>query len=346
MYSRFYRWASDRLDKNGIIAFITNSSFLDSKTFDGFRKMVSDEFSHIYIVDLGGNIRKNPKLSGPTHNVFAIQTGVAIAFFVKEEKKSKTPAQIFYTRRDEMELATEKLGYLRNAKFEEIKFESIKPDKNNNWLDIIDSDWDKFIPVSIKNAGLNKSHNESKSIFNFSSPGINTARDEWVYDFDKNNLTEKIKFLIKRYNQQRDYVLEHPKEDPVDSLDYSIKWSANLISSLLRQASIEFNNDLSVSALYRPYIQMWYYSSKDLSDRLTSKHFEIYGQSLHKNNLILCISGKSSTKKFQTLITDRPVGFDSLEKTQCLPLYRYAEDGTRVENITDWALSQFQKQYK
>jgi len=81
MYARFYRWASDRLDKNGIIAFITNSSFLDSRTFDGFRKVVSDEFSHIYIVDLGGNIRKNPKLSGTTHNIFGIQTGVAIVWF-------------------------------------------------------------------------------------------------------------------------------------------------------------------------------------------------------------------------------------------------------------------------
>ena len=95
MYARFYRWASDRLDKNGILAFITNSSFLDSRTFDGFRKVVADEFSHIYIVDLGGNIRTNPKLSGPKHNVFAIQTGVAIAFMVKSPKKDKkTPAQI------------------------------------------------------------------------------------------------------------------------------------------------------------------------------------------------------------------------------------------------------------
>ena len=74
MYTRFYRWASDRLDKNGVIAFITNNSFLDSRTFDGFRKIVANEFSHIYIVDLGGNVRKNPKLSGTTHNVFAIQS--------------------------------------------------------------------------------------------------------------------------------------------------------------------------------------------------------------------------------------------------------------------------------
>ncbi|MFN5872849.1 MAG: N-6 DNA methylase, partial [Aphanizomenon sp.] len=82
MYTRFIRWAADRLGKNGIIAFITNSSFIDGRAFDGFRKAVSDDFSYIYIVDLHGDVRKNPKLSGTTHNVFGIQTGVAIMFLV------------------------------------------------------------------------------------------------------------------------------------------------------------------------------------------------------------------------------------------------------------------------
>jgi len=93
MYARFIRWASDRLDENGVLAFITNRSFLDARTFDGFRKVVTDEFSHIYVVDLGGDVRKNPKLSGPKHNVFAIQTGVAISFFCEESgcKKRTLP---------------------------------------------------------------------------------------------------------------------------------------------------------------------------------------------------------------------------------------------------------------
>ena len=64
MYARFFRWASDRLDENGIIAFITNRSFIDSRTFDGFRKIVANEFNEIWIVDLGGDVRANPKLSG------------------------------------------------------------------------------------------------------------------------------------------------------------------------------------------------------------------------------------------------------------------------------------------
>lgn len=85
MYSRFYRWASDRIGDEGIIAFVTNSSFIDSKSFDGFRATIQKEFDYVYIIDLGGNVRKNPKLSGTKNNVFGIQTGVAILILVREK---------------------------------------------------------------------------------------------------------------------------------------------------------------------------------------------------------------------------------------------------------------------
>src|SRR3546814_8796872 len=103
MYARFYRWATDRLGDDGIVAFITNRSFIDSRTFDGFRADVVDTYSDIYIVDLGGDVRANPRLSGTRHNVFGIQTGVAIAFMVKRRsrKNEKEPASIRYARRPE-----------------------------------------------------------------------------------------------------------------------------------------------------------------------------------------------------------------------------------------------------
>ena len=110
MYARFYRWATDRLDRVGIVAFISNRSFIDSRTFDGFRATVAQEFADIYIIDLGGDVRANPKLSGTKHNVFGIQTGVAIGFFVK--KPSDRAADIRYVRRPEFETASEKLSFL------------------------------------------------------------------------------------------------------------------------------------------------------------------------------------------------------------------------------------------
>lgn len=102
MYARFFRWASDRMHDDGVLAFITNRSFIDSRTFDGFRRSVEAEFNEIHVVDLGGDVRANPKLSGTKNNVFGIQTGVAIAFFVKRRKqkgcKIFTPAARRWTQ--------------------------------------------------------------------------------------------------------------------------------------------------------------------------------------------------------------------------------------------------------
>jgi predicted helicase len=89
MYTRFFRWASDRLGKDGIIAFITNRSFVESKTFDGFRKCVAREFDYVYIVDTQSDVRNNPKISGTKHNVFGIQTGIAVMFLVRTRKDEK-----------------------------------------------------------------------------------------------------------------------------------------------------------------------------------------------------------------------------------------------------------------
>src|SRR5687767_8518106 len=89
MYARLYRWAFDRLDNNGIVAFITNRSFIDSRTLHGFRKTIQEEFDFAYIIDTRSDVRANPKIAGTSHNVFGIQTGVAIMFLVKKANKEK-----------------------------------------------------------------------------------------------------------------------------------------------------------------------------------------------------------------------------------------------------------------
>jgi predicted helicase len=83
-YVKAFRWASDRIGDEGIVAFVSNNSFIDSLAFDGMRKNLERDFDEIYVLDLGGNVRKNPKLSGTTHNVFGIQVGVSINIFVRK----------------------------------------------------------------------------------------------------------------------------------------------------------------------------------------------------------------------------------------------------------------------
>ena len=86
-YIKAFRWASNRIGKDGIVAFISNNAFLDSLACDGMRANLARDFDQIYVVDLGGNVRKNPKLSGTTHNVFGIQVGVSMIFLVRKRAK-------------------------------------------------------------------------------------------------------------------------------------------------------------------------------------------------------------------------------------------------------------------
>jgi len=229
MYARFIRWASDRLDKNGILAFITNRSLIDARTYDGFRKVVADEFSDIYIVDLGGDVRQNPKLSGPKHNVFAIQTGVAISFLVRNGKAEKHPCRIFYTRRPEMETAREKLQFLATKKFSDLPFDHIRPDKQHNWINLSENDWDDLLPVASKEVKLSKGKIDEEAIFKLFSLGIVTARDEWVYDIDQRQLEKKINNFCKLFEQEKSRWNASDKNTALnDFVDRTIKWTSEL----------------------------------------------------------------------------------------------------------------------
>lgn len=342
MYSRFYRWASDRLSQNGIIAFITNRSFIDSRSFDGFRKVVGDEFSYIYIVDLGGDIRKNPKLSGPTHNVFAIQTGVSITFMIKKGKKGKQQCQIFYSRRPEFELAQEKLEFLNSSKLPDIKFEVIKPSKRNNWLNQPENSWDDLIPlIKYKNNNLST----DKAIFTFSSLGVSTNRDEWVYDTNKESLIAKTKFLVANYNSQIS-VLQGMKKSQIDDLaDYTIKWSRDLKRKARRGIISKYDIDAICKSIYRPYINKYLFANTTFCDVLTENHERIFGETFNQYNICITMTGPGSSKPFACLAVDKLFSLDMIEKTRGFPLNYYDEKNKRELNLSDYSLKIFQDYY-
>jgi predicted helicase len=89
-YVKAFRWASDRIGDEGIVAFVSNNSFIESLAFDGMRQNIEKDFDEVYVLDLGGNVRKNPKLSGTTHNVFGIQVGVSVNILVRKRKSVGT----------------------------------------------------------------------------------------------------------------------------------------------------------------------------------------------------------------------------------------------------------------
>lgn len=326
MYSRFYRWAMDRLDRNGVLAFITNRSFIDSRTFDGFRKCIQEDFSHAYIIDTKSDVRANPKIAGTTHNVFGIQTGVAIMFLIKKERKDSN-CHIEYVTMEDNWRKDEKLAWLRNNPIEKIHFTHVLPDKNNSWINLTDNDWEELIPLD--------------NVFSLTCNSVKTNRDEWVYDFTFNDLVRKVKYLVDHYSIQ----LKSKKVSDAE-LDYSIKWSSGLKDKLKNGISIEFSKNFIVKSNWRPFIKQYFYSDKKLNDRLTQNHYNLWGIDLKLVSPVINFTGTSPMKPFQVLATNIVSDYEYVEKNQCLSLYRYDSSGNKHDNVTDLGLEQFVKRYK
>ena len=345
MYKRFIRWASDRLADDGIIGFITNRAYLDTRQDDGFRQVAAQEFTDIYILDLGSDVRRNPKISGTTHNVFGIQTGVAVGFFVRD-KSRLGECGIHYARREDAELATDKLAYLREAMLDEIDFEDVTPDKRNDWLNQSDSDFESLIPLANRQTKLAKTAADEQAVFGLYSLGIATNRDEWTFDYDANALLNKVAFFCSTYqNEMLRLEIEKPDTSAIgDWIDRSIKWTAELENHLVKGNAIPFATDNVVPAMYRPFVAKHCYYAPVITHRRYQQP-QIFSDDGKGENKVICFSGVGSSKPFQVLATDRLYSLDFLEKTQCLPLYRYTPDGQRVSNITEWGLRQFREHY-
>lgn len=342
MYARFYRWSMDRLDDNGIIAFVTNRSFIDSRTFDGFRKCVQDEFDYAYIIDTKSDVRANPKISGTGHNVFGIQTGVAILILVKKaSKEKKLPCTLFYTTMQDEWRKEQKLQWFTENPLKNIAFDRIQPDKNNNWINLADNDFESLLPLADKTV---KSGKSKKALFELFSLGVVTARDEWVYDDSETHLENKVQFLIDVYNKD---LAKHKGKDKVkikDLVDYSIKWSRAVKNDISKSKEYHFDKSLIVDSLYRPYVKKKLYFSKELNE-MRYQMPQIFNEGKKSNLLIGFLRGER--QPFSTFATNMICNYAmfSADYAQCLPLFRYDENGNKIENITDWGLQQFCNHY-
>ncbi len=354
MYARFFRWASDRLAENGVLAFVSNRSFIETRTFDGFRKVVAEEFNDIYVVDLGGDVRANPKLSGTKHNVFGIQTGVTISLMVKRARLGKyvQGCRIHYVRRPELETAEEKLAFLNSAKLAKLAFDEIRPDAKHNWINIAQNDFDSLIPLVTDQAKSASRPSLEKALFKLYSNGIVTARDEWTTDFSDAVLQAKVQRFCDIYSteQQRwiaaagKFAKLDRKERKVTLRDFvsrEIKWTEELEDHLDRGTKLAPDTNHIRSSAYRPFVKCITYFERVLTHRVYQQD-RIFPIDANWANQAIGFSGLSSSKAFQCLAVEIVPSFDFLEKTQFVPLWRY-DQNRKIENITDWALAQFKK---
>src|SRR5581483_1221694 len=275
-YVRFFRWATDRLQgRDGIVCFVSNNSFLDQIAFGGMRKHFQQDFTRIYHLDLHGNVRRNPKLSGTQHNVFGIQVGVGITLAVRNTQSNKKA--IYYFRVPEDWRKIEKLAFLRESgNFTAIEWLELQPDQKDVWLtEGMQFEFSTFIPIGTKEAKMARSMEtggiEAKTIFKTYSRGVETTRDIWMYDFDASSLTSKARNMIETYNAELSRWIRSGSPKNVDNFvildETKIKWSSRLKECLVRGLEAKFGESSIRHALYRPYTRQFLYFDNIMTHR-------------------------------------------------------------------------------
>ena len=347
MYKRFIRWASDRLSDDGIIAFVSNSAFLDARQDDGFRKVVAKEFNELWVLDLKGNARTSgERRRREGGNVFddKIRVGIAIYFLVRS--KDANGFRLFYNAVDDYAKSPAKVEYIRGQHLTAFDFSGVTPDAKNIWLDQTDTHFDSLVPVANKQTKLARLAEEECAVFSLFSLGIASNRDEWVWDFNRGAVSRKTRMFVKSYKKQKElFEKTNPRPNPVrDWVDRSIKWTSELEAHLVKGHALDFESRHIGPALFRPYVPKYLYCAPMIVHRRYQMP-RIFPYDRFGKNKAICFSGTGSSKPFQVLATDRVYSLDLLEKSQCLPLYRYTADGERVTNITQWGLRRFREHY-
>ena len=347
-YVKSLRWASDKIGPEGIIALITNNSFIDARQFDGLRQCLVEEFDTLYLLNLGGNIRKGQPGDS---NVFGIQVGVSINFLVKT-KKHTGASQILYNE-ETAEVPKERtFQFLADcAHVGNVTWRKIQPNARQMWLtEGLRDDFETFIPMGTKAAKAAKGAAEG-TIFKTYSLGVSTNRDAWAYDFSPEKLTENMTRMIEFYNAETSR-WERRTDRQISINDFvsqerrKIKWTARLKAAVEKGTQVEFSPEKIRLSLYRPFTKSHLYF-----DRLMNQRVHVFPSifptpETEQENRVLCVKAPGSHQPFHVLMTDVIPDLHFTGDSQCFPFYTYDEDGTnRRENITDWALSHFRTHY-
>ncbi len=348
--------ASELLKDKGVIGFVVNGGFIDSKSADGFRKCVAKEFSHLYVLNLRGNARTSgEKRRKEGDGIFdsGSRATVAIVFFVKDTSV-KSSAIHYYDIGDYLK-REEKLNRLANfTNLDAIKFETIIPNAKGDWINQRNDEFEKLIPLK-RDKKL-----QNPSIFDINSLGVVSGRDPWVYNFSPNILTQSVQKCIDTYNadlkrfnarfreafKQRTKgvksgdLYKHLNDREITTDKTKIAWTDGLKNHLIKNKNLQESHEECMRlALYRPFNKQWLYWDKDWIHR--QREFSKIFPDKSAQNVVI----NTTTRNFCSLIGDAIPDTHFIGDTQAYPLYYYDDLGNRYNAISGYALNLFRRHY-
>ena len=363
-YKMAIRWASDRIQEQGVVAFVTNGSWIDGNVDSGIRACLAEEFNSIYVLHLRGNARTSGDLRrSEGGNVFGggSRAPVAIMILVKNPNATHDVCKIQYRDIGDYLTRDEKLEALQGAV--SIKgfsdWQAIAPDKHHDWIDQRSDAFVRFYPLGTKEAKAGKAND---AIFRLYSIGLATGKDAYIYNFSRDACAENADRMTQDYLAAISELEGNPKltlDEVMDRHNSHIKWDRELKDNLKRKKKTEFDDIYIRKVVYRPFVATNCYADYIFA-QVKGQQDLIFPDSSSENRVI-CIPGTGSKKTFSPLMINTTSDYQLIFNGQCFPRWKYPrpvdtsnttsefqgfdEVPERIDNISDTALRTFQEHY-
>ncbi|GAA8836635.1 hypothetical protein HpRN161_11810 [Helicobacter pylori] len=350
------RMASDVVKDKGVIGFVVNGGFIDSKSGDGFRKSVAQEFSHLYVLNLRGNTRTSGetcKKEGGKIFDSGSRATIAIIFFVKDTSV-KNSAISYYDIGDyvEREEKLNRLASFENLDF--VPFETIIPNAKGDWINQREDGFEKLIPSK------RDKKRQNPSVFDINSSGVVSGRDPWVYNFSPDALMQNVQKCMDTYNADLKRFNAHFREafksrakgvkpselykqlndQEITTDKTKISWTRSLKQEFIKNKNLQESSEKCIRlALYRPFNKQWLYFDKNLNEEQYQLQ-KIFPDKDAQNVVI-----NTTIRNFSTLVSDAIPDIHFIGDANAYPLYYYDDLGNRHHAISGYALNLFRKRY-
>lgn len=329
-YIKAFRWASDRLGDRGVIGFVSNGQFIDSRSADGLRKSLSEEFNHLYIFNLRGDQRTQGEVSkreGGKIFGSGSRTPIAISILVKDNSDTH---DIFYKDIGDYLSRECKLNILKNQEsIINVDWSDIKPDINYDWINQRDMNYLNYLSLD-------------GDIFKNRTTGITSQRDSWVYNFSKIETNKNSAQFIDNFNNELERLANNPNPLIDINLDESyLKWSRELKTFFSKNQQLTFDETNVVVSMYRPFTKKYLY----YGDKLIDYRRHYYKNFSEEKNMIATL-GVGAKRDFSALAVNTIPDSGMLDgRTQVYLKCNYEDPGLLVQgeisNITRKVLQSF-----
>ena len=323
---RATRWASDRIHTGdgGIIGFVTNSGFLEAKSFDGFRKVLGKEFHEIYVYDLRGNQRTSGETSQREGGkVFGSgsRAGVAVLLLVRRPESITGPAAIHYHDIGDYLTREQKLETVSSVQFDDIEWIQITPNDQADWLNQRSDHFLKLRPVAVIQS--EDSIPSSAPLFQQSSLGAVTSRDTWIFNSSSEKLKKLVEEQVSYYNEQ----VERLKRgaDALTRDAEKFKWDGSAEQRARRGLRTEVQPEGFRRAIYRPFFRQHFYMDRVLNNSVYQLPRIFPSPESHTPTIMvergLRASGRSPAVLAVNNVTEGALAGASGQRCQLLPRY-------------------------